>query len=338
MAARIIPPLLFLIIIPVVMTVLTIQIKPIREWFNKTFSLDLDPEKQSFNEFFKNAGAASIVGLLILLWFLFVQIFIMPVVIPIGRPNPMMGKLTGIAVTDMPRILFILAMYILLPFLIMRVIVNIYNEMNPQDKNNLQIHSLGFIIGFLLTVFLIRTITPIELIVTLIIVIAMLKTGYLKKMMKFFSIEFPDVEDMDFMDYTKDKKIQFFFWLSYLIVLLMFLILGEFIPGYNILHNQGTRIFGVGGASGFLQILVNLVCFLVLPLAVAQSLARRASPETRNAQFMLGIIIGIFTGMLIQMIAPPKFRPGSLAKQASSAVDKATSKLKDTPNLKFGMF
>ena len=102
----------------------------------------------------------------------------------------------------------------------------------------------------------------------------------------------------------------------------MFLLVGSsFIPGYNILHKQGERLFGVQGPSGLLDIFLNMIFFLVLPLAIAESVYKTAPAETKNQMYTFGIVIGIFTAIIIQYILPKKFRPGTLLKKASDKVN-----------------
>lgn len=324
--ASLIPPLFFLVVVPIVMTVLTIQIKAIREWFNQTFDLGLDPEKEGFKAFFTSSNARVIVGLLILMWFLFSQLVLMPIILPMGKPNPRFGKLTGIGGMDIPRILFILVLYILFPMMIVSLITKLHDQVNPTDKGNVAVKGLGFILGFLIVLFLIKSVTPLEIITALVLVIVLIRTNALQRMMKVFSIDFPTHDGkLTFKEYMNDKKVMFFFWMTYMIVLTMLVIVGKFIPGYNILHEQGEKMFGVSGVSGLTQMGINLTSYVILPLAVAHSLASRASDETKESQYTFGIIIGVFTGMLIQFILPAKFRPGALIQKAGDAIDNATS-------------
>jgi hypothetical protein len=326
--ATLIPPLLFIAVIPIVMTILTIQIKVIRDWFNQMFDLGLDPEKEGFKAFFTNANSRVIVGLLLLMWFLFTQLVLMPIVFPLAKPNPRIGKLTPIGGMDIPRILFVLVLYILFPMMVVSLITKLHDEINPNDKANLSVKGLGFILGFLVILFLIGSITPVEIITALVLVIILIRTNALQRMMKFFSIDFPVHEGtITFKQYMNDKKVMFFFWMSYLIVLSMLLVAGRFIPGYDLLHTQGEKLFGVGGIGGLTQMGINLLTYVVLPLAIANSLASRASEETKEAQYTFGLVIGVFTGMAIQFFLPSRFRPAALVQQASDTVGKAVDKL-----------
>lgn len=324
--ATLIPPIFFLAVVPIVMTILTIQVKAIRDWFNQTFELGLDPEKEGFKAFFTSSNARVVIGLLILMWFLFSQLVLMPIVYPLGKPNPRLGKLTGISGMDIPRILFILVLYILFPMMIVSLVTKLHDQANPTDKGNVAVKGLGFILGFLIVLFLIKSITPVEIIIALVLVIVLIRTNALQRMMKVFSINFPTHDGkLTFKEYMNDKKVMFFFWMSYLIVLSMLIIVGKFLPGYNILHEQGEKLFGVSGIGGLTQMGINLVSYVILPLAIAHSLASRATPETKEAQYTFGIIIGVFTGMLIQLFLPANLRPGTLIQKAGDAIDNATS-------------
>ena len=309
MAAVVAQALIFLlptVFVPVALTVTTIEVKGFRKFINDSFDIEVG------TTFIKNTNDQIVTFQLFLLYFLLIQLLVMPFFSPVGNmPNPRIGKLTCISVKDLPSIVYILCMYAIVPLMIINCFLFLSKPIGGDNVNAKgSMEMIGFLVGYFLVVVLIRLITPID------IVIAILLAS--------FSL-IPKFRESLFGTDTPVLRV-FLFTAVFTMALLFLMTLNDAWPFYhNQIHMYGEKIFGSAGQSNVMDMMINFLCFCLLPIGIAKSYTSAKKKSSKNVSKDSSVAFGIFTGVLVGMVVqkalPEKMRPTTILNEAGKQMN-----------------
>lgn len=310
---EVILPMLPTVILPGTMTALSVEVKPIRNFVNKVLGIKLG------TTFFKNASDRAATLQLFLLWFLLIQLIAMPIFAPVGNtPNLRIGKLTCIGLKDIPRIIFLVCMYAVLPLLSVNFFMFLSRSIGGEKTAANEIEMIGFLVGYLLSVFLIQIITPIEILGALI--------------MASFSLISPKVRKSLFGKDNATLRV-FVFSVVFIICLLVLIIIDHHSQWYHLhIHGYAETIFGHSGQGTFVDMLFNLVFFFLLPLGIAKSYTKNRK-TSQDSSITIGMFTGVIVGIVIQTALPEKLRPTNLLYMAENRINTMISKIPSVAHL-----
>ena len=289
MATVVLKSLAIPVILPLALTIAVLKIKLFRS--KATSVLNIPLEDKGFIGFITSKESWSQFGLMFLLIFIALQIFIVPL-LPIPRS---MGKFTNIKPTQMPSIIYTFVIFGLIPIQLSKVIISMIGVKETDDAYT-NIKPFALITSFFLITFLVQVIGPFELITTLVLFTLLDKSGSFNKILSSFSVSINDLDNT-----TQFNRI-------FVLLLFVFGITAttlRYIPGYNDISSMlnsklgffGQNIQGLGNHG------INIATFLLLPLAVGKSLeytTTHMNTLQKGQGFNVGYILGVLLGLLVQ--------------------------------------
>jgi hypothetical protein len=293
------------ILMPLTMTIVAMKVKAVQKFFENIFKIKISGS-------FKTKQDKSVFGLLFLIFFLLIQLFLLPFV-PVG---PSMGKFTSLTPLQVPGMLYKLLIFGALPLAISSFIVNVSNENNPQRVK--QVKSFGIIVGFFFAVFIMQKVSALSLIIAFILFVLLSSKNMFNNILRPFGLDVPKAG-------LQSKQAQLNTSLLFLLVLGFVLTTFEYLPGYDKLSEMIDSKIGTFGTglTGLANYGLNAGAFLLLPLVVGNSLettSQKIKSLPVGQGFDYGYIIGILTGLLAySSISPFISAIGARSKGASVA-------------------
>jgi len=308
---RVVRPTIAPIILPICLTAITLGVPRIRDALNRGLDMNVGSDVAH------NHGDFLVAIQICLCWFLVIQLMILPVLFPQPVPRIMMGKLTFMTVGDMPRVYFHVVMYILLPIMAIRLNMSMIHKMKGVVvKKPFVMETIGFTMGYLLSVLLIRLMTPAELLVSVLfgLICMLIVTGS-------EVIQGPDKVEMQL----------FMFFLFVIMSTIVFLILNDASPSYHeYIHKKlNDDIFGPTGQGSGWDMFLSVVFLYGLPLGMGIASAmttvekrgkkkKNATTASHDSSLELGIVMGVLLGLFLMMCMPDKLRPTTLLHRVTS--------------------
>lgn len=255
------------------------------------------------------------------LWWLLIQIMVLPLIYPMPQPVPLSGKFTCIGAGDIPRVIYLLCMYGIVPFLFIRFVVSVMHRI--PIRNTALGEIMGSTLGYLIVVILLKLITPVEILIALVLTGLILADKKARQSM--LGVESP-------------KAVSFLFTCVFVMALLFMIIVNESSEFYRrTIHDRSKRIFGHSGQGTVIEMIWNLVFFYLIPLLLALQYRHHASlrhpkkstdhehehakehgvrDATGDKSMLLGLITGVLLGIFVQLALPEKLRPTTLLYRA----------------------
>lgn len=252
------------------------------------------------------------------LWWLLIQIVALPLLYPVPRPVPLSGKFTCIGAGDIPRVMYLVCMYGIVPFLFIRLMGSVMRRI--PIRNTALGEIVGFTLGYLIVVILVKLITPVEILIALALTGVILADKKARRSM---------------LGDESPRGAAFLFTCVFVMALLFMIIVNESSEFYRrTIHDGSKRIFGHSGQGTVIDMIWNFVFFYVIPLLIALQYRHHASirhpkksddhehaadgqPQgsreaTGEESMLLGLITGVLLGIFVQLALPEKLRPTTL--------------------------
>ena len=94
---------------------------------------------------------------------------------------------------------------------------------------------------------------------------------------------------------------------------------------HNQIHMYGEKIFGSAGQSNVMDMMINFLCFCLLPIGIAKSYTSAKKKSSKNVSKDSSVAFGIFTGVLVGMVVqkalPEKMRPTTILNEAGKQMN-----------------
>lgn len=279
----VLPPLTVVILAPMVMTAMVFRIPALRKTVEAWFDL---PLSQRFKD---DPGTV----LIIALWFAIIcQLFAAPFLSPNRGMNLRMGKFTNIGVADIPDMSITLALYLVLPCVLVHVFYTLTHcpDENPDNLSFSEkiIEIVAFILGFTIVSVTTHLITAAQVFGSFTVAGLVFLFDILSKPVP------PQCTKI------REQRQWIMFTMVFLIVLL----------GCLYFSNITTT------AGEIKSIAIHIITCLGIPLAVGAAMVffRARKNVKRQFSFLFGVCFGMFVGVMIQTALPDSLRPPSVLR------------------------
>jgi len=283
--AAILKTTFFPILVPLALSITTLKVSSLRSKTTDLFELPL--EDKGFIDFVKSKQSWTQFGLLFLIFFLLMQLFVLPIF-----PHSM-GKLTRITPVQVPRLAFTFLLFGLVPIQISQLICEMLGGDDMQAQ--LRFRPFGYIIGFFMVTFLLQVVTPLDIILSVILFSIFKSKSMFDKIFKSFSVTTQTLSTT-----SKANRAMILLLFVFLLTVTTF----RYIPGYTKLAeivNSKIGFFGES-AKGFGNHMINIGALLLLPLVIAKSLestTQKMGTMKEGQGYTTGYFIGVLVGLLL---------------------------------------
>ena len=311
-----------LLTLPVIMNVF-VWSKNVK-FLNEIMGLPIEEDDLSFKGM---VSSKVIFWNMLLLNIILAQIFIVPL-ITFGRIKPMSGKFTFITKIQIPRIMYVVLVTFLLPFIISAVLKDIIIPKEATVKYVTSVSALTLFIGYFISYILKNKLQIVDMVLPIVLTFFTLFSKILKPFVdKLFllsgGIDLPDEKfTMKTLIENKNNEIAFFF-IIFLFWFTMNLAIGNAIPFYGGIKKQVSAILGdsieirTKKESDVISFFVTLIAYFIIPMRLSVKFAasfynkgKNDKEKTRFSQLgmVLGFIIAFLGILVIEMLIPSKVK------------------------------
>jgi hypothetical protein len=283
-----------LVTVPLVMTVLAIHVKPLRKLCNSLLCMQI-PEKFNWKDIEHIRRAAIVYGMMSML----TQLLVAPLLVPLPRPNPMMGKLTFLNATDVPRIAFTIATLLMIP----RAVTNFGEDFfNIKDPTTSRLTSEIMLLGSFAGAVLLRdSSTPLDLAVPFVLTVLSFALKDFDKFSKFlFDAEFPPFK------WTRD--IMVLATVIYTTWFAAMMAYGNHLPVLKQFNETVRRMISGHPDTRFIGKLIEFGLLCLVPTVIR----RHSRKEDKDVGFSSGFIVALLAKSMIPSLH--NARPKSILK------------------------
>jgi hypothetical protein len=277
--------------IPLTLTVLSVHLKPFRIMCKSLLCIDL-PDKFSWKNPEHIRKAAIAFGIFEMLTQLLIAPLLVP--LPLSRPNPLMGKLTSLGVTDVPRVAYTLATLLLLP----RVVTNFGESfLNIKDTGTSKLSSEIMLLGsFAVAVLLRDGATPLDLAIPAVLTTLTFAMPQFDKLSRFmFNAEFPKFE------WKRDSMVLasviYSTWLA------MMLAYGDYLPVLKQFNDTVRRLISGNADTRFIKKLIEFSLLCLIPTVIRR--------HSKKGDEDIGYSSGFIVALLAKSMIPELRMPGT---------------------------
>lgn len=318
-----------LLTFPILMTILSIYVKPVREFIDNLMGLKIKKSEFGFMKFFNSSKVRNTIGLLILLWLLLGQLIFAPLLHPGDNFDFKSGKFTTVPISGVPKILLSIVLLMKGPFKMANFLLTtkklfLGSVYNPDITNLTRI--IGLLIGFFMVYIIKRAVTALDLVIALFLTIISLFTPIFDILFKMIQIRLPKITAKSILTRSSHVWIGMLFaafWLCF-----TFLVIRN-IPGYEVLNEKVSEM--IDGETTLLTVFLNFITYLVFPLFIASKLSESLSKKGKTLKekkklYKRGFTIGYIIGLLIMMMIR-NLIPGSVKDKIEEGMDKVSEKI-----------
>jgi len=312
---------------PLVMSVLSIYVPPIRSFLRKLMSLEIDRKNFGFRKFFKSKKVRTTVLLLYIFWLLIGQLILAPITSPGASFDFKSGKFTALSITDVPKVLFSTLLLIKIPFKVAKGFLTTGKSLVGNNKNIKNLTRIvSIVIGFFAIYLIKRGITPLDIIITAVLSFLTLFTPIFKKFFGLLQIRFPRITFKNIFSNKYNAWIAFIFVVFWLLFTLLVV---RHIPGYEKINDKVADM--IGGEVSLKILFLDFITYLIVPLFFAGKLAAKLGKQgktdaERKKLFRRGFTLGYTLGILL-MTMVRNLIPGSVKDKMEEAQELMDAKI-----------
>lgn len=285
--------------IPAILTFLTVQVPEIRSFFDNVIGVKLNTSDLSVQDFFKTKFGFFVSLSIFLLYFCLNQIIVLPLTsLSKTVPDIINGQFLPVGKIDVPRVIFMLVTFIATPLFISgklsSLVARLASNSSPDSVSNYKsaVRVLSTLLGFLISYNVVHSITPIEIVGSLVTVVVLFSSGLLKKVFSVLKIDIPYQSAKQV--FTNDETLLLFATV-YGVLLLLSSTVFPLVPGLSFVRS----IFLGSSVHQLLTFAIQLVLFWMVPsltgksfqASLAKSVGDASKVETLNG-YALGYIVG----------------------------------------------
>lgn len=288
------------VFLPLTLTILFTNVPSMEKALNT--ALGITPLAKKKGDFFTSKEAWAQFGLLFLMLFMSLQLFVFPLIPGVG---PQVGKFTRITPFQVPAMILRFILYGYVPLTLSQVFVDLSKETDPEKM--LSIRKFGLMVSFFLMTFVVQNVKILDIVLTIILYFVFESQGILTKLLKLFS--------------TKQGSSPFAKVMTLLFLFGLITTTTKYLPMYDKLNEKvNARVGLLGeGVKGGVNHLISIALFLMLPLAVSTSLestTTKMKTLPTGEGLKIGWLVGTMTALLVQNITGKTIQVpgGSLVK------------------------